>query len=389
MNIPLLSPDEQVHLAQLEQHIIAEISAAGGVIGFDRFMELALYAPGLGYYAAGARKLGAAGDFVTAPEISPFFSRCLARQCAQVLDRVPGGDILEVGAGTGVMAADLLAELERLDSLPVNYFILELSPDLQQRQQQTINEKVPLLATRVKWLNGLPDPGFTGVVLANELLDAMPVHRFRAGDRGLEEQYVAWDGRQFQPRWQGLNSPVLLDALNRIQAQLGRFSEGYQSEVNLRLKPWMDELGRRVDQAAVILIDYGYSRKEYYHPERSTGTLICHFRHQAHDDPFKLVGLQDITANVDFTAVAETGMAAGFELSGYTTQANFLLGSGLDKLLAQSDPGSGMDYVSAVQGIKQLTLPSEMGERFKVIALGKGIETELVGFGLRDLRSRL
>lgn len=389
MNIPLLGSDEQAHLAEVEQHLAAEILAGGGAVRFDRFMELALYAPGLGYYVAGSRKFGAAGDFVTAPEISPYFSRCLARQCAQVLDQVNGGNILEVGAGTGIMAADLLAELETEHRLPDHYCILELSPELQQRQRQTLMQKVPHLAERVRWLSSLPDPGFTGVVLGNELLDAMPVTRFRISDEGVQEQFVVLEEDRFQPQWRVTTNRLLLEAVEQIQQQTGPLANGYQSEVNLRLDPWLQELGRRVEQAAVILIDYGYSRREYYHPDRACGTLICHFRHQAHDDPFHLAGLQDITANVDFTAVAEAGVTAGFTLSGYTTQANFLLGCGLDKLLARSNPGPGEDYISAVQGVKTLTLPSEMGERFKVIALTRGIEEGLMGFDLRDLRTRL
>ena len=390
MNIPLLAPDEQAHLARVERHIAAEIAASGGVIGFDRFMDLALYAPGLGYYAAGSRKFGAEGDFVTAPEISPFFSRCMARQCAQVLDRLSGGSILEVGAGTGTMAADLLAELDLLQALPDAYYILEVSPDLQQRQQLLIKERIPHLADRVHWLSEFPDLGFVGVVLGNELLDAMPVCRFQVtGEGGYLEQLVAWDGESFHPEWKSTDNQMLIDSLARIEERAGRFSAGYQSEINLNLSGWFAGVGSFMARGAVLLIDYGYSRREYYHPERFSGTLICHFRHRAHGDPFTLVGLQDITANVDFTAVAEAGITAGFELAGYTTQANFLLGAGLDSLLSQSDPGSSEEYIRAVQGVKQLTLPSEMGERFKVIALSRELDTQLKGFELRDLRSRL
>ena len=389
MNILSLSPDEQDHLEKVEAYLSKQIAEAGGMLPFDLFMESALYAPGLGYYVAGSRKFGSSGDFVTAPEISPFFSRCLAAQCAQVLNQLSSGSVLEVGAGSGVMAAELLLELERLGALPERYLMLELSPDLQQRQQHLLAERVPEFMDRIFWLTSFPDPGFQGVVLGNELLDAMPVHLFRSGDSGLEELFVTRQQDKFVSSWREAENPALVNELMRIQKQCGSFAAGYRSEVNLRLKPWMKALGDCVQRGAVILVDYGYTRREYYHPDRTTGTLICHFRHHAHDDPLKLTGMQDITANVDFTAVAEAGLAAGFKLSGYTTQANFLLGCGLDKILLESETGEGFDYIKALQGIKQLTLPSEMGERFKVIGLTKGMDTSMKGFDVRDLSSRL
>lgn len=389
MTTPILSPQQQQHTRQLTELIVREIERNHGAIPFDRYMELALYAPGLGYYTSGNLKLGAGGDFVTAPEISPLFSRCLANQCAQILGETGGGDILEFGAGTGRMAADILAELDRRGRLPDRYCILELSPDLQQRQRETLAEKAPHFLRRVSWLTDLPAGGFTGVVLANELLDAMPVSRFRQSDAGAQEQYVAWHQEQLVPRWRAVDSPHLASEISGLEQSLGGFAPGYESEVNLRLGPWIGLLGQRLSRAAVILIDYGYSRHEYYHAERSMGTLICHFRHRAHADPFILPGLQDITASVDFTAVASSAAAAGFELAGYTTQANFLLGCGLDRLMAESDPHQVSDHLSLVQGVKQLTLPGEMGERFKAIALTKGLTLDLMGFSIRDLAGRL
>ena len=328
-------------------------------------------------------------------KVADYFNEVLSDSVIAILEQILNEDpkakvrLLEIGAGTGIMAADMLLELERLGSLPENYRILELSPDLQQRQRQIIEQNAPHLVNRVCWVNRLPGPGFRGVVVANELLDAMPVHRFRHGGTGVEEQYVTWTNDTFQYIWRETENQLLLLALDEIGKRVGLFAADYQSEINLRLAPWLSALGKSVEQAALILIDYGYTEKEYYHPERSQGTLICHFRHRAHDDPLQLVGLQDITANVDFSAVARAGIAAGFKLAGYTTQANFLLGCGLDELLAETVPATGHDHIAELQGVKQLTMPSEMGERFKVIALTRGIDEALRGFGMRDLSSRL
>jgi len=385
--LPNPEPAAQQHSERLTELIRAEITAGGGRIPFDRFMELALYAPGLGYYVGGSRKFGVAGDFVTAPEVSSLFGRCLARQCRQVLGALPGGDILEFGAGTGKLAADLLAELAALSRLPEHYLILELSPDLRQRQQAFLAERVPELLERVQWLDRLPQ-GFRGLVLGNELLDAMPVQRFRVAPGGLEEQFVTWnDG--FVPEYAEVTTQGLACALKRLQAQGLALTAGYASELNLRLGPWVRALAESMAAGAVLLIDYGYPRSEYYHPQRTMGTLMCHYRHRAHPDPFRLVGLQDITAHVDFTAVAEAGEAAGLALAGYTTQAFFLLSCGLDRLVADSDPSDAAAHLRLVQEVRRLTLPTAMGESFKVVGLTRGLDVPLMGFGLRDLRDRL
>ncbi len=357
----------------------AEIETAGGAIPFRRFMELALYAPGLGYYVAGASKFGAAGDFVTAPEISPLFGRLLAAPCAQVLERLGGGDLLEFGAGTGAMAVQVLSRLEELGRLPDHYFILEVSPELRQRQARTLEAQVPHLASRVEWLEGLPHD-FSGVMLANEVLDAMPVERFRKGDTGVERQWVAWEEKRLLAQWRDAEGE-LAAALAAIEAEVGELPPGYRSELNPSLAPWLTAVAESLRQGLLLLIDYGYPRREYYHPQRHMGTLRCHFRHHAHDDPLLLPGLQDITAHVDFTAVAEGGRQAGLERLGYATQARFLLGCGLDRLLAESDPLQVADHLTLVQGVKQLVSPTGMGEQFKVMALGKGVEGELAGFG--------
>ncbi len=388
MNIPPLAPEQQENIREITRLITEEIDRKGGGMPFDRYMDLALYAPGMGYYQNPGYKIGTQGDFVTAPEISPFFSRCLARQCAQLLKTIGHGSILEFGAGSGVMAADILAELEVMDCLPEHYFILDLSAYLQRRQRQTLMQKVPHLLDRVTWLSQLPENGFCGVVLGNELLDAMPVHRFRKTGSRVQEQYVVKQEGAFVPQWRTA-SAALQTSVSDLEQRYGVLQDGYESEINMRLQPWMDMLGDLLLEGMLLLIDYGYPGAAYYHVERTMGTLICHFQHQAHADPFILTGVQDITASVDFSAVAKAGLQAGLELAGYTTQANFLLGSGLDQLLGQLDPQQDGQYVDALQGVKQITLPSQMGERFQVIALTRGLSQSLMGFGFRDLRSRL
>jgi len=378
-----LDVDSRQHAAAVATHLREQIATAGGALPFDRFMELALYAPGLGYYVAGSRKFGAEGDFITAPVISPLFGRALARQCAQVLAET-GGDILEFGAGTGTMAADILQQLAADDRLPERYLILELSPELRARQQDTLRARLGGLAERVQWLDGLPD-GFCGVMLGNEVLDAMPVQRFRLTADGVEEAFVSTDGEGFAGQWRPAVSAGLAEAVAGLR---GALPAGYVSEINLRLWPWMSAVASALQRGALLLIDYGYSGAEYYHPERDSGTLICHFRHRAHDNPLILPGLQDITANVDFSAVARAGQAAGLTLAGYSTQAHFLLGCGLDELLTEGDPGDPA-YLGQLQGIKQLTLPSAMGERFKAIGFSRGLDMALRGFAMRDLRDRL
>ena len=389
MEFPGLTDSEAQLLHEMRQHLATEIRAADGALPFDRFMETALYAPGLGYYVNGRRKFGEAGDFVTAPELSPLFSRCVARQLGQCLDFVGGGSVLEVGAGSGRMAADTLAELAALHRLPQNYLILELSPSLRQLQRETLAASVPQLLPRVAWLQDLPESGFRGVVIGNELLDAMPVQRFRRWRGGWQELSVAGDAGGMHDRWTAIRSPGLAGALAALWPDDASVKEGYSSELNLRLAPWLRAVAERMQRGYLLLIDYGYSRDEYYHPQRSQGTLICHFRHRAHADPYLLPGLQDITANVDFSALATAASDAGFSLAGFTTQAHFLIDSGLQELLAESDPADVKRHFERMQGIKKLTLPSEMGERFKVVALARDAPPVLSGFRSKDLRGRL
>ena len=372
----------------LQEMIRREIEVSGG-IAFDRYMELVLYAPGVGYYAGGARKFGAAGDFVTAPEVSPLFARCIARQCAQVLQDLDGGDILEFGAGSGVFAADLLEELAGLDRLPDRYLILEVSEGLRQRQEERLRSRGAGIFERVVWLDTLPEPGFAGMVIANEVLDAMPVNRFQIIGGAPKEQFVTLIEGELTAEWSISGNRVLEEAVSDIEASQGALDDGFESEINLRLEPWIEQLSDFLDKGAVLLIDYGYPRREYYHPLRSRGTLMCHYRHRAHPDPLILPGLQDITAHVDFSAVAEAAHSTGLMVEGYTTQAYFLMNSGLDEFITRSDPEDVKKHLILMQQVKQLTLPTEMGERFKVLGLSRGLAAPLSGFNRHDQSFRL
>ncbi len=388
--LPAPDPVAVAYSAQLLDCIRTEMMAAGGAIAFARFMELALYAPGLGYYCAGARKFGAGGDFVTAPEISPLFSRCLAHQCREILDHLGGGALLELGAGAGIMAVDLLQELRVLDALPEYYAILELSGELRERQRQTLADRAPDLLDRVVWLDALPEPGtLRGVILGNEVLDALPVERFRMTAIGPRRLNVVWTEAGLD--WaEGAEDPVVTTAVTQIEAELGwHLPEGYTSEYLPHLEAWLRAIAEPLAAGALLFVDYGYPRREYYHPERDTGTLLCHYRHRVHDDPLILPGLQDITANVDFTAVADAALVAGLEVAGYTSQNYFLFGCGLMELLATVDSADTARYLEQVRQVKLLTLPGEMGDRFHAIALTRHLDRSLCGFSVRDARSRL
>ena len=389
--LPLPDPAASAHSQRLMDQIRDEIDAAGGHIPFVRFMELALYAPYFGYYRSGTRKFGAGGDFVTAPELSPLFSRCLARQCQEILG-VSDGAILELGAGTGVMAADVLQELETLGILLpscINYYILELSGELRERQHATLQERVPHLLPRIRWLDNLPASGFRGIILANEVMDAMPVQRFCITEQGIAQMAVSWEADTFI--WRETQATThLMNAVKTLQDNLGfRLPPGYISEFNPHLDDWIKSLSKCLEAGAILLIDYGYPRREYYHPQRTDGTLLCHYRHRVHADPLLLPGLQDITASVDFSAVADAARAAELTVAGYTSQTYFLFGCGLAELLAQVDPGAGAEYLELTRQVKLLTLPSEMGERFKAMALTRGLEAPLRGFTVFDERERL
>lgn len=389
--LPSPSPDAEAHSVLVAQRIVAEIKLAQGAIPFVRYMDLALHAPGLGYYSAGLAKIGSAGDFVTAPEISPLYSRCIARQCQQIIESLGAGDILEIGAGSGVMASDILLELETLQTLPTHYYILEISADLRQRQRQLLSSRCAHLVDRISWLDSLPE-SFTGVVLANELLDAMPVHRIQFASNGSPtESYVDSLADGFIWQEGRLTTLAVAERIDDLVSAFGvaHFASGYTSEINLLAEGWIKSIAAILSQGMLLIIDYGFPRHEYYHADRSGGTLMCHYRHYAHSDPLVLVGLQDITAHIDFTAMAQAGLDAGLDVSGYTTQAYFLLAAGLDKMVSQSDPNDVRRHLTLTQQVKMLTSPSEMGELFKVMAFSRGLEIPLRGFSLIDHRSRL
>ena len=370
--------------AALSRLIADEIAASGGSISFARYMELALYAPGLGYYMAGARKLGRDGDFVTAPEISPLFGRALARQISPLLGSGLN-ELLEIGAGSGALAADLLLELERLGSLPGRYLILELSSDLRSRSRDTIAARAPQHMERVAWLNGLP-PAFAGVVIGNEVLDAMPVDRVtRSGGRTLEG-FVQYD--EASRSFLDLERPAS-DAVLEAAEKLPLPFDGYRTEIQLQACAFIRSLGATLERGAAFFFDYGFPRHEYYHPQRAGGTLMCHYRHRAHDDPYFLPGLQDITSHIDFSAIAHAGREAGLDVLGYSSQAQFLVNCGITGILAETPAGDAAAYAPQAAQAQKLLSPAEMGELFKVIALGKGVSQPLLGFSSGDRRHAL
>jgi len=350
--------------------MIKEIAASGGWISFARYMELALYAPGLGYYSAGAEKFGIAGDFVTAPDMSPLFAKCLSRQASQVLSLV-AGDILELGAGTGKLACDLLRGLEEQNVAPENYLILEVSGELRSRQQALISTLPEKLARRVKWIDTLPQQ-FGGLILANEVFDALPVHVVAWRRQAIFERGVAYADGSFSWKERLLEHEELLDSASKLH-----LPEDYISEIHLAGRVLMHSLAALLEQGVILVVDYGFGAQEYYHPQRNRGTLMCHYRQRAHDDPFYLPGLQDITSHVNFSALVES--AGNLRLLGYTTQAQFLVNCGITEILSKTAPVDAA-YLPLASVAQKLLSPAEMGELFKALALGKGISQTLVGF---------
>ena len=382
-SLPEPDANSRAHSERVAAHISKQIEVAGGRIGFAEFMHHALYDPCLGYYAAGTTKFGAAGDFVTAPEVSPVFGTVVARQCAEVLEGTPGGTIVEIGAGSGKLAADVLVTLESLDALPEAYRILEVSADLRDRQQAYLEERVPHLVERVAWLAELP-AAHRGVILANEVLDALPVERFvRRGDGVMRQCVTARDGSfawDEEPAAENLARSVAA-----IEADLGQaLPDGFTSEVSLAAANWIADLGAALADGMVLLFDYGVARREYYAAERADGWLRCHFRHHAHNDPLVLAGIQDITAWVDFTAIAEAAAAADLQVAGYSAQAQFLISGGLDAAMAGFESLPLERQLELSQQVKTLTLPGEMGENFKCLALRRGDIAAPSAFALAD-----
>ena len=373
--LPPPPPEAAAHSTRLAERIAQAIVDEGDWIPFTRFMDLALYAPGLGYYAAGARKFGWEGDFVTAPEISPMFAQCLAVQARQVMDAC-GAQILELGPGSGVLAADLFGALKEQGAAPDRYLLLEVSPDLRERQQALIAERFPGDRARFEWIDRLPE-SIEGFVIANEVLDVVPFSLVHRNDGDILERGViltdagfAWDD-QLMPEG---------ELKRRARAVFPPGDYDYLSEIALAAEALVRTIAKSLTRGIALFIDYGFPAREYYHPQRSMGTMRCHYRHRFHGDPFFLPGLQDITAHVDFTAMAQAAESAGAEVYGFTTQAYFLISCGLAVLVAGGDPNMTLSRLKATSAVHRLISPAEMGELFKVLAIGRGFEGPLQGF---------
>ena len=391
--LPPPDADEQAHSAHLREVIQEQVIAAGGSLPFWKFMELALYAPGLGYYSAGAHKFGAGGDFTTAPELSPLFAACVADALTPVLQQL-GTDavFVELGGGSGAFAETCLAKLLANDALPARYAILEPSADLRERQKRRLQERLPpLLFELVEWLDGPIQERWDGVLFANEVIDALPTPRFVMHEGEVFEEHVALDGEGRFIRNDKPADPMLSAAVRNIERRLPEpLADGYRSESLAQLPYWLQAVIGGMGDGALLFIDYGYARGEYYQPQRVDGTLRAFRRHHLVEDVFALPGLQDITASVDFTAVAEAAVGAGFDFAGYCSQASFLLGNRLQENLALAESRSDDDVArhNLRQQAKLLTLPSEMGERFQAIGFQRGVELG-AAFLVGDLSHRL
>ena len=393
MSDSALSEDARAHSAHLQALIREQIAAAGGALPFWRFMELALYTPGLGYYSAGATKFGSAGDFITAPELGPLFAECVAEALAPALRQLgPQARFVEIGAGSGRFAQHALQHLASLDALPAQYAILEPSADLRQRQHVRLEQALaPDLFARVRWLEGPMPDDWTGVLFANEVIDALPTPRFSIRDGEVFEEHVALDGDGGFVRTDRPADALLAAAVRHLEAQLDApFADGYRSELLPQLPYWLQAVAGGLKSGAMLFVDYGYPRREYYDPRRRDGTLRAFHRHQLVDDVFARPGLQDLTASVDFTALAEAGTGAGFDFAGYCSQASFLLGNRLEARLAAHEAATDDEAARYAlrQQAKALTLPGEMGERFQVMGFARDVDLD-VAFLLGDLSFRL
>ncbi|PKO47206.1 MAG: hypothetical protein CVU29_03355 [Betaproteobacteria bacterium HGW-Betaproteobacteria-22] len=372
-SLPIPNTQAQAHSLQLAQLIKNKIVDCGGWLSFADFMQMALYTPGLGYYSGGAKKFGAGGDFVTAPEISPVFAQTLVHQLAQVLAETDG-NVLELGAGTGRLAVDLLMALEGIKQWPERYFILEVSAHLREIQKKTVKDNLPAhLAQCVVWLDALPED-FVGVIIGNEVLDAIPAHLIYHGQNALFERGVKFEGGFV---WQDklIEPGALLDYVKTYD-----LPEDYLTEVNPAANGLINSLAQSLLRGVVLLVDYGFCAREYYHPQRNLGTLMCHFQQYAHTDPLIYVGLQDLTTHVDFSAIAHAALNAGLTLEGYCTQAQFLMNCGILDQLSRVPADDVPRYAPLAAAVQKLLSPAEMGDLFKVIALSKGIERALIGF---------
>ncbi len=390
LDLPQPTENEIQQSQKLSQLIAQYIMEAGGWIDFEQYMQLALYAPGLGYYSGGTQKFGEQGDFITSPEVSPLFAQTLANPIAKVLQKLNASDsiVLEFGAGSGKLAADLLLALEAKNQLPEKYIIIELSAELQHRQRRTMEQKAGHLVDRVQWLSSFPDTPFNGVVIANEVLDAMPVMRFSLQYKKIKLLGVECKNNAFELVYKTANKT----AIKKIEALNINFpydNDAYTSEVNNLIAPWIKSLSHCVNKGAVYIIDYGYPRSEYYSSDRHMGTFMGYYRHRSLDAPLWYPGLQDLTAFVDFTEVAEAALENGFDVDGFTSQGNFLMNAGLSEVVEFENNITEIERFKKIQQMKTLSLPGEMGERFKVIGLSKGLEENIPGFESRDFRYRL
>jgi SAM-dependent MidA family methyltransferase len=389
--LPAPDADALAHSELLSALIRQEIAANDGAIPFSRFMELALYAPGLGYYSAGARKFGEGGDFVTAPELGPIFAACIAESVAPVLQQLGASAVfLELGGGSGAFAEVALKRLLELDALPDRYLILEPSADLRERQRERLQRSLsPMLFELAEWLDGpLPDD-WSGVLFANEVIDALPTPRFAIRDGEVFEEYVTVDGDRFARTLRPADA-FLGNAVRHVERSLEHpLAEGYRSEVLPQLPYWIQAVSGGMQRGAMLFVDYGHPRGEFYQPDRTDGTLRAYYRHRMHDEPLLWPGLQDLTASVDFTALAEAGVAAGFDFAGYCSQASFLLGNGMASVFERIERmHDATEQQRRRNEVKKLTLPSEMGERFQVMGFAKDVEFG-VAFMAGDLSFRL
>ena len=379
------------HSARLVEFLKAAIRRENGAIPFARFMELALYAPGLGYYSAGAMKFGEAGDFVTAPELGRVFAECVCEAVAPVLRGVPHAGFLEIGGGSGAFAEAVLMHAEALSALPERYAILEPSADLRQRQQQRLREALPpAVFARCDWLDGPPEGEWNGVLFANEVLDALPTTRFVIHEGEVYEEFVSLDANGEFLRVEQPADALVRASVRHVERTLGApLPDGYRSELLPQLPYWVQAVGGLLKRGAMLFVDYGYPRREFYRAERDDGTLVCHYRHRAHGDPFFLPGLQDITAFVDFTALAEAGVNAGFDFAGYCSQSSFLIANGLPQRIAEAEAiVDDRERHRRINEIRKLTLPGEMGERFQVMGFTRDVDLS-AAFAFGELSRRL
>lgn len=394
-SLPLPEKDAAEHSDKVKQCLLDKI-VSNGSLSFTEYMAAVLYEPGLGYYSAGSTKLGAEGDFITAPEISPLFSQSIAQAILPALAEIENCSILEVGAGSGKMAAAILAHLDNINNLPTHYYILELSADLRLRQQQFINETIPALAEKIVWLDSIPE-NLNAVVIANELLDAMPVVRFRKESQGIGIEHVIEADGEFQLRYiQDTSDTMNLRASKRvdeIENEVNKLEVGYVSEINFNAEDWLASMADKLNKGVILLIDYGYPQHEYYHPERNEGTLNCFYRHRHHSNPFLYPGLQDLTAHIDFTAIADSGINNNLGLLGYTTQSHFLFGAGIAQLAEARtkcfDDDNIIAQIELANEVKKLTMPYEMGEVVKAIGFSKNCNVTLEAFQFKDMRDHL